>query len=125
MPAVYLEKRTDPGHRVRWAEISGPTPDGHGNIHVLNRSRLSYGLVLSHDCELDKDKRRGRVHIAMLKEVASLNPTEQEKVLAGISILTRGLDSHQHPAARKRKVHAWVFVQVLCTVPQRANSASR
>jgi hypothetical protein len=45
--------------------------------------------------------------------------------LAGISILTRGLDSHQHPAARKRKVHAWVFVQVLCTVPQRANSASR
>lgn len=52
---------------------------------MLNRSRLSHGIVLSHDCELDKEKRRGRVHIAMLKEVASLNSDEQEKVLGSYS----------------------------------------
>ncbi|MGB0059173.1 hypothetical protein, partial [Candidatus Binatus sp.] len=38
-----------------------------------------------HDCELDKEKRRGRVHMVMLKEVLSLNAAEQEKVTGSYS----------------------------------------
>jgi hypothetical protein len=80
-PIGYLEKRTQKENRVVWVEVVEPSTDGHGNVHVLTRARVAYGLVLNHDCDLDKEKRQRRVQLAMLADLDGLNKDEREKVL--------------------------------------------
>ena len=80
-PLVTLQKRTLPGKATGWAEDTW-SPNAEGIGHSLAEGRRLPALVVSHDCEMDKPKRRVLVHVAPIVELRRLPTEEQEKVLS-------------------------------------------
>ena len=52
-----LEKVTISGGRTLWAENQVVKPDSDGIFYLLGRARLASGVVLTHDCEIDKKEK--------------------------------------------------------------------
>jgi hypothetical protein len=67
---------------VAWRESTEWTPNREGAGNVLARGRVGAVIVLSHDCELDKQERRRRVVVAPVLTVSDLPEAEREQVLA-------------------------------------------
>lgn len=80
-PLIYVEKRTMKGSQHIWSELREAKPDDEEFSHILIRSREIVGVVLAHDCELDKGNRKQRVQFARADRLDALNADEQTKVL--------------------------------------------
>jgi hypothetical protein len=71
---VFLDdKRTLSGGRTGWIESSESKPDDQGFSHLLVRARQFISVVLTHDCQLDKQKKRARVQLAATSDIESLS----------------------------------------------------
>jgi len=80
-PLVFLEKRILSGDRTVWLEPPESKPDDQGFSHLLIRARPFISIVLTHDCQLDKQKRRARVQLAATADIESLSAEERTKVM--------------------------------------------
>jgi hypothetical protein len=87
---IALDKRTFPIHsdeptsaqkRTAWVESAEPKIDDSGFGHYLARTRLHVAIVLTHDCQLDKDTKRARIQLAATADVDGLNAEERTKVM--------------------------------------------
>src|SRR5208337_817210 len=77
-----LEKVTISGGRTVWAESQAVNPDREGIFHLLGRARLAPGVVLTHDCEIDKKRRNKRVQVAIVLPLDRLNASERAVIMA-------------------------------------------
>ncbi len=81
-PATFLARGTKGSQRV-WEVSDTPAPDKEDQQpRFLSRGRFGLCLVVSHDCELDKEKARGRVTIAPIQPIAHLDEKVRQKVMA-------------------------------------------
>src|SRR5260370_41219934 len=71
-----LEKVTIPGGHSVWAESQNVNVDKDGIFHLLGRARLAPGVVLTHDCEIDKKRRNNRIQVAIVLPLDRLNASE-------------------------------------------------
>jgi hypothetical protein len=82
---AFLEKRTVPtkseGSRVFHSESASPKFDSEGFFYFLGRARFAHGIILTHDCEFDKDRRGLRAQVARLGAVDDLKPDERTQVM--------------------------------------------
>lgn len=79
-PLAPLEKESVRG-KPAW--VAGDwKPDQAGRAEVLAAGRRTSGIILTHSCELDKPKARGRVQVAPVLPLSSLPLEQQLKVVA-------------------------------------------
>jgi hypothetical protein len=78
---VFLENRTLPGDRKVWVESSAPKPDNNGFSHLLIKARHFVGVVLTHDCQLDKQAKKVRVQLAAATDIERVNSEERTKIM--------------------------------------------
>lgn len=64
-----------------WFEIPTPT-ETSGHLFALARGKNTHAVILSHDCEMDKERRKRRIHLAPLLPLSTLGDKERVKVLA-------------------------------------------
>jgi hypothetical protein len=65
-----------------WRDSAMWTPNKEGVGNLLSRGRVMPVLVLSHECEIDKNESKGRVVVAPIAPLTNLREDEQENVLA-------------------------------------------
>lgn len=79
-PIVHLNKSSAKGHDVIWTPSVGlDTGDGQPK-HLLARYRVGFGIVVSHDCSIDKPNRNTRILFAPLPSLDSFD----EKTRSGV-----------------------------------------
>ena len=77
-----VEKKALPAPRPpAWLETKGLVPDAQGFFYFIARGRIAPGIILSHDCELDKARRNRRVQVALLADPEKLSSEERQAVL--------------------------------------------
>lgn len=76
-----LEKVTLKGGRTVWNEAQSASLDENGIFHLLGRARLAPGIVLTHDCEIDKKRKNNRIQVAILLTLDRLNASERAVVM--------------------------------------------
>src|SRR5262245_61334474 len=57
-----------------WSPRNAWTPDANGKCHALASGRMGTALVLTHSCELDKARSKGRVIVAPVQALTVLAP---------------------------------------------------
>lgn len=80
-PLTPLVKDSD-GKRAVWAPSTEWKPDNNGRGHALSAGKMGAGVVVSHSCELDKEKARGRVLLAPVPSLTNLPEEHRPVVLA-------------------------------------------
>jgi len=73
-PLVQLKKQTTKGGVEAWV----PHETGE---HLLFRGNTYNGIVLSHDCEIDKHEKKQRVLVAPMTLLSALPDTSREQVM--------------------------------------------
>lgn len=77
-----VEKKALPAPRPpAWLETTGLTPDAEGFFNFIARGRIAPGVVLSHDCELDKQRKNRRVQVALVSDIEKLSTDEKQAVM--------------------------------------------
>lgn len=77
-----VEKKALPAPRPpAWLETTSLTPDAEGFFNFIARGRIAPGVVLSHDCELDKKRRNRRVQVALVSDIEKLSTDEKQVVM--------------------------------------------
>ncbi len=76
VPPQSLEKRTLKGNQVAWVEIGGE----HAS-HNLAIGKRRDCIILSHSCELDKERRNKRIVVVPIAKIDTLQEKEAEQVL--------------------------------------------
>ncbi len=80
-PTRYLKKDgTSKGGTISWLESATPHSDKDGKINFLAKGRHVGVLVLSHSCELDKNKKR--VIVAPIDSITVVSEEHQAVILA-------------------------------------------
>jgi len=81
LPVTYLSKgRVEKGSQV-WLQSSKWQPDGDGIGLFLGKGRVIHGLVVSHDCEIDKPSRSARVLIAPISQLDKLEESARQPII--------------------------------------------
>jgi len=80
-PVVFIQKQTFSGNQTAWVESSNPIADADGFKHLLARAREVVCIVLTHDCQLDKAKKKVRVQVAVASDVNALSSEERSVVM--------------------------------------------
>lgn len=80
-PPRALDKRTIKGGASAWVETDGAL-DATKEHHALAKGKHFHALVLSHDCEMDKERAKRRIHIAPISPLSRLPENEQRSTLA-------------------------------------------
>lgn len=80
-PSTFLQSQTLKNSAKGWRERNDPHKSNDGRVYVLAAGRGDSALVLSHDCELDKDMESGRVMVAPLIPLSSTEPDVQQQIL--------------------------------------------
>lgn len=75
----YLKKNTFRGGLEGWLECPNPVLDGASKTHFLVPGCFNPIIILSHSCELDKNK--GRVIVAPIVPIDREPPEQQETIL--------------------------------------------
>lgn len=78
-PLIHLSKKTLSGNQSAWVE--GPPNDDSESGFLLIKTRRLLSIVLTHDCQLDKSKRKPRVQLAPVIELDRLNSEEKTLVI--------------------------------------------
>lgn len=81
VPETYLVKRQFRGGEQAWSPSSNWQPDGNGKGSFLGKGRIIHGIVVSHDCELDKKRRSARVLVAPISSLEKLLPEESQPII--------------------------------------------
>jgi len=76
-----LQKETIPGGRTVWTEVDAPRVDDDGIYYLLARTRRAPGVILTHDCEIDKKRRSSRIQVAILLPLERLHASEKAAVI--------------------------------------------
>ena len=79
-PLTPLTKHSWQGQSA-WKE-SAWAPDSSGRGHVLAAGRRGLALVLTHSCELDKARSKGRVLVCPVQPMAAIPPEQQPEIYA-------------------------------------------
>jgi hypothetical protein len=82
---VFLEKRTvatrSEGSKEFLVDCEAPKQDSQGFFRFLGRARYAPGIILTHDCELDKNRKTRRLQVVRLGDVEDLSTEERHKVM--------------------------------------------
>lgn len=84
--SIFLEKRTiatkNEGPKDCLIETNSLKADSQGFFQFLGRARFAPAIVLTHDCEFDKKRRKApRVQLARLGDIDGLSPQERSQVM--------------------------------------------
>lgn len=71
-PAAFLTKRTAAGHGEGWFPATPPDPRPSGNAHFLAKGGWNPVLIVSHSCEIDKDRKKSRVLVCPVRDTTAL-----------------------------------------------------
>lgn len=71
-PASFLTKRSAAGHGEGWFPSAPPEPKPDGNAHFLAKGGWNPVLIISHSCEIDKDRKKSRVLVCPVRDTAAL-----------------------------------------------------
>lgn len=77
-PTVFLRHATGKGGADGWAVSTSPVVRAN-RVNFLASGAMSAAIVLSHDCEIDKEQ--SRVIVAPLKPIGSVAAEHQEHIL--------------------------------------------
>lgn len=81
-PVTHLKFTSLRDNKPGWAEnaiaVARKTDQ---KKYILAHGEVRYGLVLSHDCDLDKPRTNQRVLVAPVGQIAGLEPTLQRTIL--------------------------------------------
>jgi hypothetical protein len=80
-PLKYLKHETLRGSREGWCASATPVPLPDGRIQIAGLGRKLPGIVLSHDCELDKSRETPRVIVAAVMPLNAVGRDQQEVIL--------------------------------------------
>jgi hypothetical protein len=81
LPVVHLSLGQGKGGKAIWTPTAAPgstRPDQKN--HALVAYRLGYGIIVSHDCAIDKPNRTGRILFAPVASIAVLDTLTQDAV---------------------------------------------
>ena len=81
-PAKFLKWTQFRGDRQGWEEVAAPVLrliDQHK--YFLANGDILPGIVISHDCDLDKQRENGKVLLAPIGSIQTLDPTTRFTVL--------------------------------------------
>jgi hypothetical protein len=82
VPVTHLKHISLRENKPGWAESSTPVVrKTDQKKYVLASGEIRLGLVLSHDCDLDKPRANQRVLVAPIQQIAGLEPTHQRTIL--------------------------------------------
>jgi hypothetical protein len=82
-PLTPIKQTALKGGKTGWQDLPHWQPDQNGIGWCAAKGRLAWALVLSHSCELDKARRRGRVLVAPVLEITQLVASQREQVMDG------------------------------------------
>lgn len=88
-PVKYLKKGTFPKGQTGWLELNDPHLDGNSRTHYLAQGKILHGLVVSHSCDIDKNK--SCVLIAPLGKLDNLPEAHRQTVLSQTNIALLGM----------------------------------
>jgi hypothetical protein len=81
-PLTHLRYADGPKGKPAWMEHDQPVKHkATQRAHVLSAFRPAPGIILSHDCEIDKDKDRPRWLMAPIAKITTLGSSQQEVVM--------------------------------------------
>ncbi len=81
VPETFLSNRHVKGGELGWFPSSNWQPDGNGRGSFLGKGRIIHGIVVSHDCELDKKRRGARVLVAPISSLEKLSPVHSQPII--------------------------------------------
>jgi hypothetical protein len=81
VPVTHLTKGQAKGNPIIWipSKKTQPLPQGQQN-HGLFAYRLGYGIVVSHDCAIDKPQKNTRILFAPVGPLSNFDPVTQDAV---------------------------------------------
>jgi hypothetical protein len=81
VPVTHLTKGQAKGNPVVWipSKATQPLPQGQQN-HALFAYRLGYGIIVSHDCAIDKPQKSTRILFAPVGPLANFDAVTQDAV---------------------------------------------
>jgi hypothetical protein len=76
-PLTQLTRNKD---QKDWGESLSWTPNREGVANLIARGRRANVIVLSHECEIDKNESKGRVTVAPVIPIDRLSDEERDRV---------------------------------------------
>lgn len=80
-PLISLSKTTIKNSQQAWLPNSGWKPDNNQYGHYLSKGKMIYALVMSHDCEIDKNSKGSRI---LVSAVSPLDVVSNQEVRQAI-----------------------------------------
>jgi hypothetical protein len=80
-PTTFLKKATFKGDVSGWMNSEVPMPDGDKKVTFLGSGNIIPAIVLSHSCELDKDRKSGRVIVAPIFPITNVSEDQRDSIL--------------------------------------------
>src|SRR4051812_31845442 len=80
-PLTPLEKVAGKGGATTWTPSPALRPGNDGRAMLLAAGRHGLAVVLSHSCELDKEKERGRVLVAVARPISEISSDDARKAV--------------------------------------------
>lgn len=80
-PVTYLQHAALKGGSNGWVDSLTWKPDPSGSGFFRLRGKVSYGLVVSYDCEIDKPNKGTRITVAPVIPITTLQPDQQQRVM--------------------------------------------
>lgn len=80
-PPTYLSKQNSKGGLL-WGPTIEWRPEGDQTGYFLARGRVIHGIVISHDCEIDKKTKRSRILVAPISQISKVqDETSRQAIL--------------------------------------------
>lgn len=80
-PLKYLKHENLRGNRPGWSESATPVPLKDGRVQIVGLGKSLPGIVISHDCELDKARDKPRVILAAVLPMSAVAPEQHPVIL--------------------------------------------
>jgi hypothetical protein len=80
VPFTHLSKGTGKKNAVIWTPTDGAELSRHPPHHALFAYRVAHGIVISHDCAIDKPARTSRILFAPVASLTVFDTATQESI---------------------------------------------
>jgi hypothetical protein len=81
LPITHLKKETISGKRTAWLPSKPPeTRSESSQNFALYAYRLGFGIIISHNCAIDKPHSQGRILMAAVRDVSVLDSRTQQSL---------------------------------------------
>lgn len=81
MPVQYMKKQTVKHHGDGWFGSLSPQKDGGGRTVLLAAGAVTTGIVLSHDCESDKQEGSKTLILARVEPLTTAPPEHRQAII--------------------------------------------